>query len=116
MSKLINHIRAHRKRLGFTQADLAFLINRESSHVSRNERRLSEPTLRSLIRYSIILQVSIEDLFPGVVDLELIHINERLVEKLSQRPEKTNAEAVPEVWKSFETLKATLTRLANEEV
>ena len=116
MPKLINHIRAHRKRLGFNQADLALLMNRESSHVSRNERRLSEPTLRSAIRYSIILQVSVEELFPGVVDLERIHIRERLIEKLSQRPEKTDTEAVPEAWKSFETLRATLTRLANEEV
>ncbi len=116
MSKLINHIRAHRKRLGFNQVDLALLMNRESSHVSRNERRLSEPTLRSAIRYSIILQVSVEDLFPGVVDLELIHIKERLVEKLSQRPEKTDAEAVSEVWKSFETLEETLARLTSEQV
>lgn len=116
MPKLINHIRAHRKRLGFNQADLAFLMNRECSNISKNERRFSEPTLRSVIRYSIILQVSVEDLFPGVVELELSHIKERLVEKLSQGPEKTDTEEVSEAWKSLESLEATLTRLTSERV
>ena len=116
MPKLINHLRAHRKRLGFTQADLALLMNRECSNISKNERRFSEPTLRSVIRYSIILQVSVEDLFPGIVELELGQIKERLVEKLSQRPRVPDPIETSEEWTPFETLSAALTRLANERV
>ena len=66
---LHNYIRAHRRRLGLTQTDLAVILGQKSgSNVCKNERRRSEPNLRLAIAYSIILHVSVEQLFPGVYE------------------------------------------------
>lgn len=116
MRKLANHIRAHRKRLGFKQADLALLMNRKWSNVCRNERRHSEPALRTAIRFAIILQVSVEELFPGIVEVEQIQIRERVSAKLLERPDFDGSVEEKTSWSAFETLDSTLTGLTKDRV
>ncbi len=70
MSNLNNYIRAHRRRLGLRQGDVAAIMGHTISNVCRHERRLCEPSLRTAIRFAIVLQVSIEDLFPGIIEAE----------------------------------------------
>lgn len=78
MPKPFNHLRAFRRRVGLRQVDLAALMNRDCSNICRNERRKTEPCLRSAIRLVIILQVPIEDLFPGIFESERLQISKRL--------------------------------------
>jgi transcriptional regulator with XRE-family HTH domain len=67
--KLPNYLRAHRKRTGFSQADVAFLLGcRSGAKVSRNERFHRQPALEVALAYEIILRVPVRELFAGIAD------------------------------------------------
>jgi transcriptional regulator with XRE-family HTH domain len=64
--KLPNYLRVHRKRLGFSQHEVAFLLGwRDSSQPSRYEHFARVPTLRTALALAFILQVPICELFSG---------------------------------------------------
>ncbi len=66
---LPHYIRTHRKRAGLSQKDLAYLLGcKTGAKVSRYERFLRMPTLRSAIACSTICNVQIEHLFAGLYD------------------------------------------------
>ena len=65
--RLPNYLRLHRKRLGLTQAEMAFLLGyKNSARVSRFERFQSQPNFVTAMQYETIFGVTIDTLFPGI--------------------------------------------------
>ena len=63
---LPNYLRAHRKRSGFSQNDLAFLLGcRRETKVTRYERFARQPRLQTAFACAIIFRVPPEALFAG---------------------------------------------------
>ena len=64
--KLPNYIRVHRKRLGLSQHEVAFLLGwSDASQPSRYEHFSRIPALRTAFALAVILRVSVSELFPG---------------------------------------------------
>lgn len=67
--KLPNYVRASRKRAGFSQEELAFLLGCESgTKVSRYEMFRREPKLSTVFALEVILGRPARELFAGVFD------------------------------------------------
>lgn len=65
--RLPNYLRTYRKRSGFSQEDLAFLLGvRSGAKVSRYERFARLPGLPTALAYEAIFQVPMRELFGGV--------------------------------------------------
>ena len=66
-SQLPNYLRAERKRLALSQADVAVLLGAESgAKVCRYERFAREPSLQTALAYEAIFQTSVSELFAGL--------------------------------------------------
>jgi transcriptional regulator with XRE-family HTH domain len=66
-SQVPNYLRAHRKRLGLSQDDVAFLLGVVSgTKVCRYERFLRGPTLLTVLALAIIFQKPVNELFAGL--------------------------------------------------
>jgi transcriptional regulator with XRE-family HTH domain len=66
-AKLPNYLRAYRKRAGFSQADMAFLLGcLSSAKVSRYEHFSRQPNLRTVFIYEVVFQVPARVLFAGM--------------------------------------------------
>lgn len=66
---LLNYLRAHRKRLGLSQVDVAFLLGvRGGSKVSRYEHFRRIPTLETALALEYILHTQVHDLFAGLAE------------------------------------------------
>jgi transcriptional regulator with XRE-family HTH domain len=66
-AKLPNYLRSYRKRAGFSQAEIAFLLGcRSSAKVSRYERFSRQPNLKTVFVYEVVFQVSVRVLFAGM--------------------------------------------------
>jgi len=67
--KLPNYLKSHRKRLGLTQDQVAFLLGcRSGTKVSRYERFARVPPLRTAMAFAAVYHTSVETLFAGVYD------------------------------------------------
>jgi transcriptional regulator with XRE-family HTH domain len=67
LHKLTNYLRAHRKRAGFTQDEVAYLLGcRSGAKVSRYERFTRQPNLPTVFAYEAIFQTPARELFGGV--------------------------------------------------
>ena len=65
--KLPNYLRTFRKRAGFTQGDMAFLLGMKTSpHVSRYEHFRTLPSLKTAFAFEVIFRVPAKELFAGV--------------------------------------------------
>lgn len=65
--KLDNYLKTHRKRAGFSQDDIAFLIGMsDGTKVSRYERRRRRPSLETALALEALFGVPTRELFPGV--------------------------------------------------
>ena len=65
--KLPNYLKTHRKRAGFTQEEIAFLLGCKSgSKISRYETFQSQPIITTVFAYQIIFNVPAHELFAGV--------------------------------------------------
>jgi len=64
---LSNYLRANRKRLGLSQAEVAFLLGAETGEmVCRHERFAREPGLETALAYEAIYQRPSRELFAGL--------------------------------------------------
>jgi transcriptional regulator with XRE-family HTH domain len=64
---LENYLRTYRKRSGFSQDEVAFLLGSASGQrVSRYECRARRPTLETALAYEAIFQVPVSALFAGL--------------------------------------------------
>jgi transcriptional regulator with XRE-family HTH domain len=65
-TKLPNKLRMYRKRSGFSQQEIGFLLGHaDGSQLSRYERFYGLPALRTAFALAVIFRVSVRDLFPG---------------------------------------------------
>ena len=64
---LPNYLRSHRKRLGLSQDEVAFLLGvRSGAKVCRNERFAREPSLATALAYEVIFQRPASELLGGL--------------------------------------------------
>ena len=88
MLHLPNHLRAHRKRLGLSQADIAFLLGVESgAKVCRYERFVSDPSLETALACEAIFKRPLRELFAGHyqnIEKEVARRARKLIKKKGQ--------------------------------
>ena len=64
---LQNYLRTYRKRSGFSQDEMAFLLGSSNgAKVSRYEHRVRRPLLETALAYEAIFQVPVRELFGGL--------------------------------------------------
>ncbi len=67
--KLDNYLRSHRKRAGFSQEEMAYLIGtRGGPTASRHEQFARMPSLETAFAYEAVLGVPVRQLFAGVYE------------------------------------------------
>ena len=67
MAKLPNYLRAHRKRLGLSQQEVAFLLGtRCSARANRHELSARIPNLTTAVAYEVIFETPVRELFAGL--------------------------------------------------
>jgi DNA-binding XRE family transcriptional regulator len=60
-------LKPHRKRSGFTQEELAFLVgDKKHSAISRYEAGDRKPDLRTAVAFKMLFASDLRELFPGV--------------------------------------------------
>jgi transcriptional regulator with XRE-family HTH domain len=60
-------LKPHRKRRGFTQEELAFLLgDRKHSAISRYEAGDRKPDLKTAVAFKVLFESDLRELFPGV--------------------------------------------------
>jgi transcriptional regulator with XRE-family HTH domain len=91
--RLNSYLRTFRRRFGFTQKELAFLIGMGSrTAVSRIERSKRKPSVEALIECAFLFEASELDLFPTLISELQKDVLERaneLYEELQGEPSKT---------------------------
>ncbi len=95
-NKLPNYLRLHRKRLGFSQQEVAFLLGwRDGSQTSRYEHFSSVPALQTALGFAVIFQASVNELFSGEyqeVENAVCRQAQRLQARLiTEQPDKRRA-------------------------
>jgi transcriptional regulator with XRE-family HTH domain len=69
MSLLPNHLRAHRKRLGLSQEDVAFLLGMgDGAKVCRDERFARRTSLETALAYEAVYKRPVSELFAGLYE------------------------------------------------
>jgi len=67
--RLPNYLRTHRKHSGLSQSEVSFLIRlKDKSELSRYERSVRQPSLRTALACQEIYGVAVSDLFTGLSD------------------------------------------------
>lgn len=88
--KLPNYLRLHRKRLGFSEKEIAFLLGlRCSSQVSRYEHFRRVPNLMTALAFHAIFRTASPELFGGkfeTVEREIVKRAKRLLKKFEGQP------------------------------
>lgn len=88
--RLHNYLRAHRRKSGLTQQEIAFLLGcRNGELVSRYEKRRRLPPLETALACEAIFDVPVSGLFAGVRDARTREIRKRMVELRSKLQAKT---------------------------
>jgi transcriptional regulator with XRE-family HTH domain len=80
-----NYLRAHRKRTGLTQDELALLLGcKDGTKVSRYERLCRAPNLETAFACQAILGVPAHELFPGIYQ-NVEHVIKERAEQLKKK-------------------------------
>ena len=86
---LNNYLRTHRKTVGLSQKDVAFLLGKKSgSCISKFEQSKTYPNLRSSLSYQIFFETPAEELFAGVhnqVELQTLNRIAKLITILERK-------------------------------
>jgi transcriptional regulator with XRE-family HTH domain len=84
---LQNYLRTYRKRAGFTQEEVAFLLGSQSgAKVSRYERRVRRPNLETVFAYEALFGVPARELFAGLfqkVERDVLDRTQQLIQSLA---------------------------------
>ena len=87
--QLPNYLRSNRKRLAFSQGEVAFLLGTQNgAKVCRYERFVREPSLETALAYEAIFKRSVSELFPGLyqkVEREVAVRAKTLAERTDRR-------------------------------
>lgn len=91
-----NYLRAHRKRAGLSQDELASLLGCQSgTKVSRYERQTRTPVLSTALACQVIFQVPVHELFPGLYE-EVEHLTRERARTLMERLQSAPRTPLPE--------------------
>src|SRR5437879_3691560 len=85
--RLDNYLRTYRKRAALSQQEMAFLLGCRDGQVSRYERRLRYPNLKTLLAYEVIFGIPARDLFAGIFE-KVEKITTRRAQLLAQKLDK----------------------------
>jgi len=89
---LENYLRTYRKRLGFSQDEVAFLLQCKSgAKVSRYEHFGREPGLRTALAYEAIFKVPVSELFAGIYE----QVERKTLDQVRRLSEKLNSSDPP---------------------
>lgn len=92
-TQLPNYLLANRKRLALSQDEVAFLLGTKSgAKVSRYERFVREPNLKTALECEAIFQRSVSELFSGMYQQAEQNVAQR-AKALAERPQPTKATA-----------------------
>lgn len=79
--RLVNYVRARRKKAGLSQRDLAFILGYgKAAAISRHELFRSIPPLIMALAYEVIFQTPIAELFPGLHETVEAAIEKQIAE------------------------------------
>src|SRR5712691_665512 len=68
-SRLYNYLTKHRKHSGLSQSDVSFLVRlKNKAELSRYERNVRVPSLRTALACQELYGVAVSDLFAGLSD------------------------------------------------
>jgi transcriptional regulator with XRE-family HTH domain len=68
--RLLNYLKTYRKHSGLSQSDISFLIRlKDKSELSRYERGVRQPSLRTALACQELYGVAVSDLFAGLSDI-----------------------------------------------
>src|SRR5690348_3911608 len=80
-NQLNNYLRAHRKRAGLTQREVAFLLGLKArGPVSELEKRHRVPLLRTALALEAIFGVALGELFPAMRQVVSTDVGNRIEE------------------------------------
>ncbi len=66
-NRLVNYVRAHRKRAGLSQRELALILGYgDESVISRHELFRTVPPFLIALGFEVTFQTSVSELFPGL--------------------------------------------------
>ena len=92
--KLPNYLRLNRKRLGFSEEEIAFLLGTHTAcQVSRYEHFHRVPRLMTALAYHVIFRTSPPELFGGKyqkVERQIRRRAKHLLRRLEQRPARNS--------------------------
>jgi DNA-binding XRE family transcriptional regulator len=76
---LVNYLRAHRRKSGFTQSDLARVLGyKNDGIVSRHERFEAVPSLLMALRYQVLFRKPVAEIFAGLSNTVEFDVEARL--------------------------------------
>ena len=89
--RLPNYLRTYRKHSGLSQSDISFLIGlKDKSELSRYERRVRQPSLRTALACQEIYGTPVSELFAGINDSvahdargQMVKLRARLQKKIA---------------------------------
>jgi transcriptional regulator with XRE-family HTH domain len=89
-SSFSNYLLANRKRLGLSQAEVAYLLGTESgSKVCRYEQFARAPNLEAAFAYEAVFQKPASDLLPGMyrkISKDVVKRAQALLRKTERQP------------------------------
>lgn len=89
--KLPNYLRTHRKRVGFTQSEISFLLGSKAPiKVSRYERNVNRPALEVALAYEALFGTPVSEMFAGIyqeVERDILKRALRLASQLQKAPQ-----------------------------
>jgi len=92
---LPNYLRRHRKRLSFSQDEIAFLLGAENgTKVCRYERFARTPSLETAFACEALFGTPASELFPGLYqqsERKVMERAKRLLARLERAPDAHNA-------------------------
>jgi hypothetical protein len=79
--RLANYVRAHRKRVGLSQREVAFMLGyKNEAAVAKHESFRAVPPLLIALAYEIIFQVPAGELFAGFREVVETSVEQRILE------------------------------------
>jgi transcriptional regulator with XRE-family HTH domain len=93
-NRLVNYVRACRKRAGLSQRELALILGyRNEGVISRHELFRSVPPLLMALGYEVVFQTPVSELFPGLRETIETAIEDNLAEFESNLRQQKNQAA-----------------------
>ena len=88
--RLPTYLRTYRKRFGLNQKELSFLLGCQSGvSVCQYERSVAQPSFEAAIASEVVLDASVDELFPSIYKKVSEGVVERARRMLKQLPEGT---------------------------